>query len=56
MKKYLAHVRGHYQELGFEEFFATLEAESIQYSIEKKEDQVLIFNAKQNPIKAAKRL
>ncbi len=55
MKKYLAHVRGHYEVLGFEEFFATLEAENIQYSIEKIEDQILLFNAKQNPIKAAKR-
>lgn len=55
MKKYLAHVRGHYQDLGFEEFFATMEAEGIKYSIEKKENQVLIFNTEQPPIKAAKR-
>ncbi|MCG3223263.1 MAG: RsmD family RNA methyltransferase [Candidatus Heimdallarchaeota archaeon] len=55
MKKYLAHIRGHYQELGFEEFFATLEAENIQYSIEKKDNQVLLFNTKQDPVKAAKR-
>ena len=55
MKKYLAHVRGHYEVLGFEEFFATLEAENIHYSIEKKEDQILLFDTKQNPVKAAKR-
>ncbi len=55
MKKYLAHVRGHYQNLGFEELFATLEAENIQYSVEKKDDQILLFNTKQDPIKAAKR-
>ena len=55
MKKYLAHVRGHYQELGFEEFFATLEAENILYSIEKKDNQILLFTTKQNPIIAAKR-
>ena len=55
MKKYLAHVRRNYENLGYEEFFASLEAENIAYSIEKKGDQILTFETKQNPIIAAER-
>ncbi|MBY9000376.1 MAG: RsmD family RNA methyltransferase [Candidatus Heimdallarchaeota archaeon] len=55
MRKYLAHVRGNYQNLGYEEFFATLEAENINYNVEKKGDQILVFETNQNPLVAAER-
>lgn len=55
MTFYLAFIRGNYLPLGFEEFYASLEAEEIEINIVEKGSQFLIFESKQNPIIAAKR-
>ena len=55
MKEYLAFVRGHYQQLGFEEFYATLEAEGIKYKVTKTKEQIAFFTTKDNPLSAANR-
>ena len=55
MKEYLAFVRGHYQTLGLEEFYATLEAEKIDYKVTKTKEQTVFFTSKANPVIAARR-
>ena len=55
MTKYLAYICGHYLPLGFEEFYATLEAENITHSLEFKDQQILGFSSQINPTAAAER-
>ena len=55
MKKYIAFVRGHYQQLGFEEFYATLEAERINYEVTRIKEQTVFFTSKDDPVIAAQR-
>ncbi len=55
MKKYLAHICGHFQPLGYEELYAVLEAENISYSILEVNSQVVIFETADNPLYAVSR-
>ncbi|GAG28216.1 unnamed protein product, partial [marine sediment metagenome] len=49
MKKYLAHICGHFQPLGYEELYAVLEAEDISYTIVEVNSQVVIFETADDP-------
>jgi tRNA (guanine10-N2)-dimethyltransferase len=55
MRKYLAHICGHFQPLGYEELYAVLEAESISYSIIEVNSQIVIFETNDNPLYAVSR-
>ena len=55
MISYLAFVRGHYPEMGFQEFYACLEAEGIEYRLIREDVQQIIFETEANPIPAAER-
>ncbi len=55
MKKYLAYVCGHYLPIGYEEFYAALEAEGIEYKIVHKNKQIIIFESEKDPTAAAAR-
>ncbi len=55
MNKYLAYVRGLFLPLGYEEFFACMEAENTQYQAEFSENQIILFESTENPSKAASR-
>ena len=49
MKRYLAFICGHYLPIGFEELYACLEAENVDYRIVRKDEQILIFETEKNP-------
>ena len=53
MNKYLAHICGHYSPIGYEELYASLEAEGIKYEVIQKDQQIIIFETDQNPTKAS---
>ena len=55
MKKYLAHICGHFQPLGYEELYAVLEAEDISYTIVEVNSQVVIFETADDPVYAVSR-
>ena len=55
MSLYLAYIRGKFLPLGFEELYACLEAEEINYEIKKKGKQFIIFKTDVVPIQAAQR-
>ena len=55
MSKYLAYVRGLFLPLGYEEFFACMEAEETEYQIDFYSNQIILFESSENPNKAASR-
>ncbi len=55
MKKYLAFVCGHFLPIGFEEFYACLEAEGIKYKNVQEKEQIIIFESEEDPTSAAAR-
>ena len=55
MTMYLAYICGHILNLGYEELYACLEAEEIDYKIQSSTNQMVIFTSKENPTKAASR-
>lgn len=55
MTKYLAFICGHHIPLGFEEFYACLEAEGVEYQNVTEKNRIIIFETDQDPIKAAAR-
>jgi tRNA (guanine10-N2)-dimethyltransferase len=55
MNKYLAYVRGLFLPLGYEEFFACMEAENSDYEIEFFDNQIILFECAGKPEKAASR-
>ncbi|NPD88096.1 MAG: hypothetical protein HGN29_05215 [Asgard group archaeon] len=55
MNKYLAYIRGQFLPLGYEEFFACMEAENIKYRTEFSENQIILLESAGNPSKAASR-
>ena len=50
MKKYLAHICGHFQPIGYEELYAVLEAENVKYKVVEVNSQTVIFETDDNPI------
>jgi len=55
MNIYLAYIRGKFLPLGFEEFYACLEAENINYEIKKTGKQYVIFETEVVPLAATQR-
>lgn len=55
MSIYLAYIRGNFLPLGFEELYACLEAEDINYEIKKKGKQYVIFETDIVPLRAVQR-
>ncbi|MCE7740820.1 MAG: hypothetical protein GOP50_00045 [Candidatus Heimdallarchaeota archaeon] len=55
MKKYLAFICGHFLPIGYEEFYACLEAEGIVCKNVLEENQIIIFDSEKDPTVAAAR-
>jgi tRNA (guanine10-N2)-dimethyltransferase len=55
MNKYLAYIRGLFLPLGYEEFFACMEAEGKNYKVDFFKNQIILFESSDNPTKAASR-
>ncbi|MHA1199865.1 MAG: RsmD family RNA methyltransferase [Candidatus Heimdallarchaeaceae archaeon] len=55
MKTYLAFICGHFLPIGYEEFYACLEAEEIEHRIVNQEEQIIVFETEKDPTVAAAR-
>ncbi|MHA1667438.1 MAG: DNA methyltransferase [Candidatus Heimdallarchaeaceae archaeon] len=55
MNTYLAYIRGLYVPLGFEELFACLNTEKIDYKLKEKGEQYVLLESNKNPFIAAER-
>ncbi len=55
MTSYLAYINANYLPLGYEELYAALEAEKIDYRTTYVANQIVIFTSNESPVKAASR-